>query len=160
VLCDGAGMLSAHFFPFLPFNINRGDILTVQSDIELPFVLNRGAWLIPLDNNQFKLGATYCSNTSDEVSLHEAENTLKTKINRILNQELMVLSHQSGVRPATRDRRPFIGTHPQRQGLHIFNGFGSKGTSLTPYFAHQFVESLYGKMSLDKEILISRYNNI
>jgi glycine/D-amino acid oxidase-like deaminating enzyme len=62
-----------------------------------------------------------------------------------------ILKHKAGLRPATFDRKPFIGFHDKHKNVAIFNGFGSKGVSLIPYFAMNLADHIcFGKkMSLE-----------
>jgi glycine/D-amino acid oxidase-like deaminating enzyme len=57
-----------------------------------------------------------------------------------------------------KDRRPFLGTHPDYLCLHIFNGLGTKGTSLGPFWGLHFVDYLLGKAALSAEVDIRRFN--
>ena len=41
--------------------------------------------------------------------------------------------------------------------MFIFNGLGTKGSSLAPYFANHFVEHLVHQKPLMKEVNIERY---
>jgi hypothetical protein len=44
--------------------------------------------------------------------------------------------------------------------LGVFNGLGSKGVSLAPYFAEQFVDFLVNKKELDPEVNINRFGSL
>ena len=68
-----------------------------------------------------------------------------------------VVDQKAGVRPATRDRMPFIGIHPEHSQIGIFNGFGTKGVSLVPYLANQFVSMLKKQANLDPVVNIRRF---
>jgi glycine/D-amino acid oxidase-like deaminating enzyme len=63
----------------------------------------------------------------------------------------------AGIRPATKDRRPFIGIHPQYKTLAIFNGLGTKGVSIAPYYSGQFADCLISQKELDQDVNINRY---
>jgi glycine/D-amino acid oxidase-like deaminating enzyme len=70
-----------------------------------------------------------------------------------------LLGQKTGIRPATQDRRPFIGFRPDLQA-GIFNGFGSKGVSLSPYFAKQWTNEILGKSSVHPEASIRRFYHL
>ena len=70
-----------------------------------------------------------------------------------------IISHKTGIRPATRDRKPFLGKHPTEESVYIFNGFGAKGVSLIPYFSELMVEHLLNGNAIDSEVGIARYFN-
>jgi glycine/D-amino acid oxidase-like deaminating enzyme len=68
-----------------------------------------------------------------------------------------VIQHKYGIRPATTDRKPFLGKHPEHQSVYIFNGFGAKGVSLIPYFGQMMSDYIIESKPLFKEVDISRY---
>jgi glycine/D-amino acid oxidase-like deaminating enzyme len=157
VLCDGFGDFSRHFFSFLPFNINQGSIFKAQVEYPLKFILNRGGWMIPTSGSEAKIGATYNHGLDEASKADEAKQYLEQKISIIYSGKIQFQEQRVGIRPATKDRRPFIGEHPTLRNLYIFNGFGSKAVSLTPFYAKQMVEFFLGVSSLDKEVNITRY---
>jgi glycine/D-amino acid oxidase-like deaminating enzyme len=61
------------------------------------------------------------------------------------------------VRPATLHRRPFVGFNPQYPQVGIFNGMGTKGITLAPYFAQHFVNHIVHQHPLDVEVDVKRY---
>ena len=63
---------------------------------------------------------------------------------------------QAAIRPATIDRRPLLGLHPENPCLGIVNGMGTKGASLAPYFVRQFVEYILEGKELNNEANIER----
>jgi glycine/D-amino acid oxidase-like deaminating enzyme len=56
------------------------------------------------------------------------------------------------------DRKPVIGFLPDFPQIGIFNGLGSKGVLLGPYFARQFADYLCGiSKHIHPEVSIDRY---
>ena len=80
--------------------------------------------------------------------------TIKTKlkINNIINKKF-------GIRPATIDRKPFVGKHPIFDNLYILNGLGSKGISLAPFCSKELFNSIEQKSKINFEINVKRYNS-
>jgi glycine/D-amino acid oxidase-like deaminating enzyme len=70
------------------------------------------------------------------------------------------LDHFASVRPATLERRPFVGLHPHFLQLGILNGLGTKGCSLAPYFAKELAQKLSGKGSVNPLADIQRFSKI
>jgi len=68
-----------------------------------------------------------------------------------------VVAHRVGIRPATKERKPFLGKHPLQKNVYIFNGFGAKGVSLVPYFSACMQDFLLEDRPLPAEVSISRY---
>jgi glycine oxidase len=71
--------------------------------------------------------------------------------------ELEVLNQQAAIRPNSIDRRPAIGPHPIHRNVYLFNGMGSKGVMLAPYFAKQLVDSIYSGSDLHPEASLQRF---
>jgi len=72
----------------------------------------------------------------------------------------IIKDHLASLRPATIERRPFVGLHPQHNNMAIFNGMGTKGCSLAPWFAKQFADHLVSNVSLDPLCDIKRFHRI
>lgn len=149
------------FFNWLPFNPVKGE--TILGEIEnynVKSIINQGKWLIPLSGNKIRLGATYSWHSLDFKSTEIAKEQLLVGANKFLKKEIKIISQQAGVRPSTQDRRPFIGTHPKFKNIHIFNGLGTKGVSLAPYFVSQFIEMLLFQKDIHPETTIERYYSL
>jgi glycine/D-amino acid oxidase-like deaminating enzyme len=120
-------------------------------------IFNRGVFVLPLKEGLHKVGATYeHKDLSCEPTL-KARNYLCGKLETLLKTGYEVVGQIAGVRPATKDRRPMMGSHPEYKPLGIFNGFGSKGVSLGPYFADQFAAFLEEETALEEAVDINRF---
>jgi glycine/D-amino acid oxidase-like deaminating enzyme len=142
---------------WLPFRPVKGEILMIDPEIQIDFIYNRKIFILPYKKGLYKVGSTYTWDYMDVLPTEEAKNFLEEKLNQIFRVKYNVVAHFAGIRPATKDRRPFIGMHPDYPFVGIFNGLGSKGVSLGPYFAQQFVGYLLKDKELDKEVNINRY---
>ncbi|MEY2792085.1 MAG: hypothetical protein RJA76_77 [Bacteroidota bacterium] len=142
---------------FLPAKGELFHIETSQANDEL--IINKNGFLLPLGNQHFKVGATYSwddlSQNPRPIAIEELhKKVIQFHINNYKVKELLV-----GIRPATQDRRPFIGFIPGKK-VGIFNGFGSKGVSLIPYFANQFTNHLLFGEELNSEVSIHRFSHL
>jgi glycine/D-amino acid oxidase-like deaminating enzyme len=81
-------------------------------------------------------------------------------LKRWLKLPFAVIDHRAAVRPATLERRPFIGFHPVHKKIGILNGLGTKGCSLSPFWASQFVEHFVNGLPLQPDVDILRFKNI
>ena len=81
-------------------------------------------------------------------------------LNNWLKHPYKVLHHKAAVRPATLERRPFVGFHPVQTNVGILNGMGTKGTSLAPFFASQLVQYLVHDFPIAPEADVRRFNRI
>jgi glycine/D-amino acid oxidase-like deaminating enzyme len=161
IFCEGFnGKFNPHF-SYLPFNPVKGEIVDIEiQNIDLQEIINQGVFVIPLEKNKFRLGATYKWDVLDFIPTEEGKNILIEKYQKLMKPQMRILSQQAGVRPATKDRRPFLGMHPEIENIGIFNGLGSKGVSLAPFFAKQFVEFLVNGKELYPEVNINRFASL
>ncbi len=82
------------------------------------------------------------------------------KLAQLINCNYTILDQQAGVRPSSSDRRPIIGLHPEYNNLFIFNGLGTKGVMLAPYFAKKFVNFYLQKETLPPEVNVGRFYSL
>jgi len=157
IFCEGWGVAQNPWFSQLPFNAAKGEALTVRIKGLLPGeVFLKGVFLVPLGDDLYYVGSTNeWVFTDDRPSPHKREE-LERKLQKALNLPYEIVAHQAAVRPAVKDRRPLIGQHPQHPPLWLFNGLGTKGYSLSPFFAAQLVRVLQGKDSLDAAVDLGR----
>lgn len=158
IFCEGHTVSENPFFKDTHFKHTKGEVLRIQTENYAEnFILNKAMFLMPEGKQFFRLGATYDWNNLDTESTQVAQLDLQEKLGKIFTDNYKIVDQQAGIRPTTHDRRPVIGLHPQYQQVGIFNGLGSKGTMLGPYFANQFVNFLEGNGQLHQEVSINRY---
>jgi glycine/D-amino acid oxidase-like deaminating enzyme len=161
IFCEGYRTTVNPYFNWLPFKLTKGEILTVrlseEHGIPTEKVINKGVFILPLGNNTYKVGATYEWNDMNEEPTEKGKAELKDKLEKVLKAPFEIISHQAGIRPTVNDRRPMLGLHPQHAALGVFNGMGTKGVMLAPYFAKHFVDFLEDRIALDKEVDIARF---
>ncbi len=161
IFCEGHYARQNPFFKWLPFNTVKGETLKIKADFTLKNeILLKGIFLLPTDNEQYMLGSTY--NWADQTAQPTAEGAaeLADKFESMFASSFQTIDHRAGIRPATVDRRPFIGLHPQYPALAIFNGFGSKGVSLCPYFAQNFIDFLQNSAEIIADANINRFSSL
>lgn len=159
--CEGSFIKESDNFNWLPFRPVKGEILTVETPHEMNLIYNRGVFVIPLKNNLLRIGATYNWKEPDWEASKEGKKELLEKWKKLMQvDDFTVVSHDAGVRPATKDRRPVIGKHPVKTNRYVFGGWGSKGVSLIPFFANQFVDHLTVNKEIEREVSIERFYSL
>jgi len=161
VFCQGWREINGKFFSFLPFQPAKGEILHLSSQNKLPKeIINQDKWLLPLHDGNFKIGATYQTHNLNENTTEEAKKTLLRALkNMPMHQEnITLLQHQAGIRPNTLDKQPFLGMHPKHKNIAIFNGFGSKGSLLIPWYSERMCSYLTHAIPLPKHADIQRFS--
>ena len=158
IFCDGVHARENTFFDWLPHNPVKGEILTAVVDkYPISQIVNQGIFILPIRSGLIKIGATYSWHDLDWQTTSDGRSFLETKARELLNVPFEVVTQQAGIRPSTKDRRPFIGLHSTQPAVGIFGGMGTKGVSLAPYLAEQFARFLLDGEDLEPEANISRY---
>lgn len=167
IFCDGYRCMHNPWFGYLPFAPDKGEILTLQTkpgtgkDMLPDMIINAAIWLLPAGEGTFRLGSTHNHHRQDNLPSTEGVQALLEGMHRVLNvpQQLTLEKCEAGVRPATSDRQPFLGTHPAHPRLHIFNGFGAHGSLTIPWCSKQMVRWLLQAHTLPEFADISRYGS-
>lgn len=158
IFSNGSAALQSRWFGWLPLRPLKGETLDVKVEAKPERIFNRGVYLVPSGGeNLCKVGATYQHGPFLEGPTPEAREDLKAKLNELIKLSFEVVHQDWGIRPTTPDRRPMLGQHPRNKNVIIFNGLGTKGVSLSPYFAHQLAGWLEGKGDLSAEVNIYRF---
>jgi len=162
IFCDGIASSKNPYFQNLPFAPNKGEALLVEiKGLENTHIFKRGINLVPWgENDVFWAGSSYeWEFESDQPTDIFRERTF-SGLQHWLKLPLKLLDHLASVRPATLERRPFIGFHPLFPSVGIFNGMGTKGCSLAPFFASQFVNHLCNRGTINPDADIKRFQRI
>jgi glycine/D-amino acid oxidase-like deaminating enzyme len=163
IFCDGIESMQNVYFSRLPFAPNKGEVLVVEiPGLALPEagVFKKGMSLIPWKEGLYWVGSSY------EWSFADAEPTavFRERTEAILKEWLRmpfrVVEHMAAVRPATLERRPFVGFHPLYPAVGILNGMGTKGCSLAPYFARQLVRRMVDGVDIQADADILRFRKV
>ncbi len=161
IFCEGYYAAQNPYFKWLPFNPAKGETLIARmKDYAIKEIVNQGSWIIPLSNQQYRFGSTYVWNILDWQTTPEGEEAILGKINKFLKTSYEITGRQAGIRPTTKDRRPFLGNHPVYSNVYVFNGLGTKGVSLAPYFAQQMLFFLEKNKDLMPESNIQRFYSL
>ncbi|QDA59628.1 NAD(P)/FAD-dependent oxidoreductase [Hymenobacter jejuensis] len=160
ICCEGATAARNPYFNWLPIRPNPGEVLDVQCNgLTETMVLNKGAYVVPLGNGSFRVGATYRWPPFKEGITEEARAELVQRLRQITDLPFVVTDQRAGVRPAVQDRKPLLGMHPAMPNVSIFNGLGSKGIMVAPLLAAHFANVLENtEKELWPEVNILRYS--
>lgn len=157
IFCEGIGISKNPFFNWLPIRPVKGEIIFIKSDLDIDYILNRGVFILPIGGALFKVGSTYDHHDLTLAPTEKARAQILHKLNEIIKAPFEIVDQIAGIRPATKDRRPFIGLHPNFETIGVFNGLGAKGVSLAPYWSRHFVNHLESGDKLDIDVNITRY---
>lgn len=158
IFCEGCKAIDNPFFNWLDFKLTKGEVLTVKiPNLKMENIINKGVFILPLGNDLYKVGATYEWNDLTEKITDKGKSELKNKLEKIIQIPFEIILHEAGIRPTVKDRRPLIGIHPMHKQLAIFNGMGTKGVVIAPYFAEKLFEHIEKNKSLLSEVDANRF---
>ncbi len=158
IFCDGTMGLSERFFPGLPFAPNKGEVLILEvPGLSNRFIYKQGMMLAPLSDGTWWLGSSYQWSFDHPHPTADFRQSAEKALQAWLKIPYKILDHRAGVRPATLERRPFVGLHATDHRVGILNGMGTKGCSLAPYFAQQLVAHILHETSIHPEASLSRF---
>ena len=155
IFCEGYQAIQNPWLKHLPFKLAKGEIITLANNDQTNTMLSWDKWLVPFADS-LKLGSNFAWNDLDlSPSRHVKEaliDSLTANINAFNHSNLEILAHEVGIRPSSHNREPFIGALPQIKNAYCFNGFGSKGCLLIPYYSQILSEHLLKRTPLPKRL--------
>lgn len=159
IFCEGYLVKNNPYFNWIPLNPVKGEVMEIETtDLGIEKeIYNRNGFVFKLHESKYKVGATYNWKELNDDNTESGKLELENKLKLMINSPYKITSHTAGVRPSTIDRRPIIGAHPKLKNLFVFNGLGTKGVMLAPYFAKNFVNYLLKKEELNKEVSVERF---
>ncbi len=162
IFCDGIASATNPWFELLPFSPNKGEALIIESpELTNEHIFKKGLMLAPLTiENTYWVGSNYQWEFQDDQPSEKFLRQTKHHLDNWLKVPYKILLHKAAIRPATLERRPFVGFHPQQPALGILNGMGTKGGSLAPFFANQLASHLVHNFPIHDEADIKRFTRI
>jgi len=161
IFCDGAGGFENPYFKQLPFAPNKGEALIVEiPGLPDANIYKKSVLLAPVQHDLYWVGSNYIWDFQHADPTVEFRNSTEAALKEWLKIPFKIIEHRAGIRPATLERRPFIGMHPHYPHLGILNGMGTKGCSLAPFFARKMVNQLVFNETITPEASVSRFQKI
>lgn len=159
VFCEGYHLQNNPFFSFVKMNPAKGEVLLIHApNLSEEYILNKKAFVLPVGNGRFKIGSTYEWDDLSERITEKGKESIVERLDALVDVKYQIEDQWAGVRPTIADRRPVLGQHPQFQNLYVFNGLGTKGAMLAPYFAKEMCNLLTNNSyELAEEVRIERF---
>ncbi len=143
IFCDGKSSFGNPWFSRLPFALSKGEALIADiPDLPRHHIYKKGMSLVPWQDNLFWIGSSYEWEFENEQPTALFRERVTRQVQEFVKLPFTIVDHIASLRPGTLERRPFVGWHPSYPQIGIFNGMGTKGCSLAPYFARQFVNNI------------------
>jgi len=162
VFCDGAMGFDNPYFSRLPFAPNKGEALIVNvPGLEMKgMVVKRGISLVPWRDEHYWVGSSYEWSFERAGPTEVFRQRTEAVLRDWLKQPFQTMEHLAAVRPATLERRPFVGFHPAYPAIGILNGMGTKGCSLAPYFADELVRHVLTGHPIRADADVKRFTKV
>ena len=157
IFCRGWTERDHAIFSELPFKPVKGEILSIQLPQQLPYIVNRGVFVLPKADGKCVVGSTYNHDDLSSTPTTDGKSQLIEKLEDLYSGNYEITGHFAGVRPSSADRKPFVGIHPKFETIGILNGLGTKGVSLAPHFADKLISFIEGNGKIEAEADIRRY---
>ena len=158
IFCEGYKIADNPYFKWIPFKPAKGEVLIVKiENLPTDKIINKGVYMLPIGDDLFIVGTTYDWVNLNDTPTEKARKEISEKLSKVIKVPFEIIDQQAGVRPSVSDRRPVIGLHPEHKSVGVFNGMGTKGVMLAPYFSKQFIDYLQNNIPLNKEVNIERF---
>ena len=115
IFCDGVAGAQGGYFSRLPFAPNKGEALIIEApDLaeSSGVVFKRGISLVPWAEGLYWVGSSYEWSFDDPGPTAAFRERTEAVLADWLRVPFRTVEHMASVRPATLERRPFVGLHP------------------------------------------------
>jgi glycine/D-amino acid oxidase-like deaminating enzyme len=159
VFCEGAVVTANPYFKFLEVYPMKGEYLICHiPGLALNQHLKSNVSLIPLGTpDHYWCGSTYDRYNQDANPTTKGREYLLGQLSKMVESEVRVMDQGVGIRATTRDRRPYLGAHPDHPQVHLVTGLGTKGASLAPFCANLLADHLTEAVEIPDEVNILRH---
>ncbi len=158
VFCEGYQGRFNPWFSMVPFEPAKGEVLILKIPglNQKDFIKNK-LMIAPLGDDHYWLGSNYEWNAPNDLPTESFKRDFIQKIKRTIKIPFEVIEHKAAIRPTIKDRRPVLGTHPVHPRLSIFNGLGTKGASLAPFWSNEMLQYLLHQQAIHPEADLQRF---
>jgi len=161
IFCEGTEGIDNRYFNLLPYARNKGEAIIANiPDLPRTNIYKQGISLVPWKDNLWWIGSTYNWNFTDLLPTTEFRRNTQTQLYHWLKLPFEIVDHIASERPTNMERRPFVGLHPVHQSIGLFNGMGTKGCSLAPFFAKEFTQFLLYNSPMNPLVDVFRFKKI
>ncbi|MCC6458843.1 MAG: FAD-binding oxidoreductase [Saprospiraceae bacterium] len=161
IFCEGYRGSGNPYFPGLGWQLAKGEGLVFRfpqpGRLPLRDMVKRNLMVVPLGGDLFWAGASYNWNFEDNGASNSEQAFLEERLSAMLAVPYEVVHRFGAIRPTVRDRRPFLGISALHRQMAIFNGLGTKGALLAPFWAARLADLLLDKIPLDAEVDVQRF---
>ena len=160
VFAEGAKVLNNPFFNFVPLEPNKGQVLKIRTEEELPqAIIKSKCFLMPIGGYEYYVGATYNVDFENEEATLKDREKLQEQLETFFKGHYQIIDEKVGLRPTVPDRKPIIGEHSNHKGMYILNGLGTRGTFNGPSMAKQLFDYIENGKEIPSDVDLKRFQN-
>ncbi|MEZ4892244.1 MAG: FAD-dependent oxidoreductase [Saprospiraceae bacterium] len=160
VFCEGFRASENPYFPDLPWQIAKGEALLIRfhqnSANAIAQMVKKTSLIAPVGDGLFWAGGSYQWHYDDYNPSEGEKSYILQRLEEMLDAKFDIVDHVAGVRPTVKDRRPFLGESRVLSNVFIFNGLGTKGALLAPYWAEHLAANIFESQPIDPEVEVHR----
>jgi glycine/D-amino acid oxidase-like deaminating enzyme len=162
IYANGIEASNSRYWMNLPSVQNKGQALILEiNGLNTSHTYKFGhLTLIPWKDNLWWAGSSNELTFATTDPTEDFKNKTIASLKSILKNPFEIKEHWSALRPATVERRPFVGEHPTYKQIAILNGMGSKGCSLAPWFAKELADNLIHKKPINPLANVQRFSKV
>lgn len=161
ILCNGINGFNNQYFSRLPYALSKGEAIIARIPGLPPGnIYKQGINIVPLHDDYFWIGSSFEWEFQDALPSDTFRQKVEAQLTDWLKLPYTIIEHKASLRPASLERRPFVGIHPLHNSIGILNGMGTKGCSLAPYFSAQLTNHLLQGTPILPQADISRFRKV
>lgn len=158
LFCQGTAIKDNPLTSSIILKPAKGEVLTIKSEVDFKDqILQQGIFMLPIEKNTYKIGSNFEWNDLSFQTTESAKNEILNKWQKYCQSSFEVIEHKAGIRPSSLDRKPIIGLLQNTENAFIFNGLGSKGVSLAPYYSKMLIDFILLNTPIDPSVDSKRY---
>ncbi len=157
VFAEGHMVKNNPLFSYLPVGQTKGEVLKINAETKLNYILNSGVFLLTDENGDWLCGSNFEWNAKSYEPTSAARDEILSKLKLYYKGELKVLQQVAGIRPTSPDRRPILGEHPKQKKHFVFNGLGTKGVLIAPLVSKIYSDYLLTGIKIPDEMHVRRF---
>lgn len=158
ISCEGAQLATQKNAGQHGFSPVKGEVLEVQLSRDIGNeCLHQKHFMLGEGSGRAFVGATYAWDEMNTQPTLAKKLELEQHVEAVFKGTFKTTHHKAGVRPATKDRRPLVGPHPQKQHTYIFGGMGSRAALMVPWLARELTYHLLYGHTLPEEVNPKRF---
>jgi len=130
----------------------KGEVLICRiKDFYRDRLIKYKKFIVPLpEEDTYWIGSNYQHDFTAEGPDVQGGKELEAWLRDEVGVTYELIEHRTGIRAATKMRRPLVGEHPKHKGMYLFNGLGTKGISLAPHFSKKIIDAIASEEALQE----------